>query len=106
MPAADFSLYIVRCADGSLYTGIATNVRKRLAEHEAGARGAKFLRGKGPLEVVFSENVGDRASALRLEYRVKQLTRTQKLALVCGERRLADLLPAGPGSQVDDEACE
>jgi putative endonuclease len=91
MPAADFSLYIVRCADGSLYTGIATDVDKRLAEHASGVRGAKFLRGKGPLEVVFSEFVGDRASALRLEYRVKRLTREQKLALVRGDRRLAEL---------------
>lgn len=106
MPAANFSLYIVRCADGVLYTGIATDVQKRLAEHETGARGAKFLRGKGPLEVVFAESVGDRASALRLEYRVKQLPRAQKLALIRGERQLADLDAAGSGSQVEDEACE
>ena len=91
MPTADFSLYIVRCADGSLYTGIATDVDKRLAEHVSGVRGAKFLRGKGPLEVVFSEFVGDRASALRLEYRVKRLTREQKLALVRGDRQLLEL---------------
>jgi putative endonuclease len=91
MPAADFSLYILRCADGSLYTGIATDVQRRLAEHESGARGAKFLRGKGPLEVVFSEFVGDRASASRLEYRVKRLTREQKLALVRGDQRLKEL---------------
>ena len=88
MPAAEFSLYIVRCADGALYTGIATDVDKRLAEHASGVRGAKFLRGRGPLEVVFAEAVGDRASALRLEHRVKRLTRAQKLALVRGERRL------------------
>ena len=98
MPASEFSLYIVRCADGALYTGIATDVDKRLAEHAAGVRGAKFLRGKGPLEVVFAEAVGDRASALRLEYRVKRLTRDQKLELVRGERRLAELAnPAASG---------
>ena len=91
MAAAGFSLYIVRCADGALYTGIATDVDKRLAEHASGARGAKFLRGRGPLEVVFAEAVGDRASALRLEHRVKQLTRAQKLELVRGERQLAEL---------------
>ena len=97
MPAAEFSLYIVRCADGALYTGIAADVEKRLAEHASGARGAKFLRGRGPLEVVFAEAVGDRASALRLEHRVKQLTRAQKLELVSGERRLAELGGAASG---------
>jgi putative endonuclease len=97
MPATEFSLYIVRCADGALYTGIATDVDKRLAEHTSGARGAKFLRGRGPLEVVFVEAVGDRASALRLEHRVKRLTRAQKLELVRGERRLAELAGASSG---------
>ena len=97
MPVAEFSLYIVRCADGALYTGITTDVDKRLAEHASGVRGAKFLRGRGPLEVVFTEAVGDRASALRLEHRVKQLTRAQKLELVRGERRLAVLSGAASG---------
>jgi putative endonuclease len=86
-----FSLYIVRCADGKLYTGIATDVEKRLAEHVSGSRGAKYLRGKGPLVVVFSEAVGDRALASQLEYRVKQLSRVQKLDLIEGRRRLVDL---------------
>ena len=97
MPATEFSLYIVRCADGALYTGIATDVEKRLAEHASGPRGAKFLRGRGPLEVVFTESVGDRASALRLEHRVKRLTRAQKLELVRGERQLAELTGATSG---------
>lgn len=91
MPASKFSLYIVRCADGALYTGIATDVDKRLAEHASGA-GAKFLRGKGPLEIVFAEIVGDRSSALQLEYRVKRLSREQKLELVRGERQLTELV--------------
>lgn len=91
MPTPEFSLYIVRCRDGALYTGIATDVEKRLAEHASGVRGAKFLRGKGPLELVFSQIVGDRARALRIEHRVKRLTRGQKLALVRGDRRLDEL---------------
>lgn len=98
MSALPFSLYIVRCADGSLYTGIATDVEKRIAEHAHGLRGAKYLRGKGPLEIVFSEPAGDRAAASRLEYRVKRMTREQKLELIAGERRLRDLL----GDQVLD----
>jgi putative endonuclease len=98
MSSPGFSLYIVRCANGSLYTGIATDVRKRLAEHESSPRGSRYLRGKGPLEIVFSEVVGDRASASRLEHRVKQLSRRQKLELVDGRRQLAEL--------VDDQVLE
>ena len=91
MANSEFSLYIVRCADGTLYTGIATDVSKRLAEHEDSPRGAKYLRGKGPLQVVFSEVVGDRATASQLEYRVKRLSRTQKLALIEGRSGLSEL---------------
>lgn len=96
-----FNLYIVRCADGTLYTGIATDVNKRLAEHESGPRGAKFLRGRGPLEIIFSEVVGDRSSASQMEYRVKRLNRAQKLALVEGHSKLADL----EANQVVEEDC-
>ena len=92
MPSRQFSLYILRCGDGSLYTGIAADVKKRLTEHESGGRGAKYLRGKGPLELVLSQPVGDRATASRLEYRVKQLPRSRKLALVAGRLKLGDLL--------------
>ena len=97
----EFSLYILRCADGSLYTGIATDVQKRLAEHEAGPRGAKYLRGRGPFEIVYSSVVGDRAIASQMEYRVKQLSRARKLDLIEGRRELADLAPV----QVVEEGC-
>ena len=93
MAPRGFSLYILRCANGSLYTGIATDVKKRLAEHESGPRGAKYLRGKGPLEVVFTEEVGDRAEASRLEHQVKKLSRAQKLRLIEGRCALAELAP-------------
>ena len=82
----------MRCADGTLYTGIATDVEKRFAEHAGGPRGARFLRGKGPLELVFTAPVGDRATASRLEYRVKRLARSEKLELIAGRRDLRDLL--------------
>jgi len=87
-----FNLYIVRCADDTLYTGIATDVPNRIAEHESGARGAKYLRGKGPLRLEFNEQVGDRSCASRLEYRVKQLGRRQKEALIRGDQSLSALL--------------
>ena len=98
---SEFSLYIVRCADGTLYTGIAIDVDKRLAEHAAGLRGAKFLRGKGPLEIVFQEVIGSRALASQLEYRVKRLDRAKKLELIDGRSRLADL----QCPQVLEEGC-
>ncbi|MBT8092377.1 MAG: GIY-YIG nuclease family protein [Gammaproteobacteria bacterium] len=92
MGKATFSLYILRCGDDSLYTGIASDVQRRIAEHEAGRRGAKYLRGKQPVQLEFSCQVGDRASASRLEYRVKQLSRAQKEALIDGRQSIADLL--------------
>jgi len=79
-----WQLYIVRTAKGSLYTGITTDVMRRFDQHQNG-RGARALRGKGPLELVFHCDAGDRASASRLEYQVKQLTRQQKLQLVAGQ---------------------
>jgi len=88
-----YSLYIVRCADGSLYTGIATDVERRLREHQSGVRGAKFLRGKGPLRLEFTECLGDRSTALQVEYRVKQLERERKEELIAGQHSLADLVP-------------
>ena len=94
MATETFSLYIVQCADGTLYTGIATDVARRLEEHRAGPKGAKYLRGRGPLRLLLATEVGDRATASRLEYRVKQLPRTRKLALANGELEVADLLAA------------
>jgi putative endonuclease len=90
--AGEFNLYIVRCADGSLYTGIATDVERRLREHETGGRGAKFLRGKGPLRLEYSTQLGDRSTASQMEYRVKRLERGQKEELIAGRCSLADLL--------------
>ncbi len=78
-----WSLYLVRCSDRSLYTGITTNVKERFAQHsDGGVRAAKYLRGRGPLQLVFSTEVGDRSEASRLEWRIKQLTKTQKERLV------------------------
>jgi len=92
MSSATFSVYIVRCADNTLYTGIAADVSKRISEHESSPRGAKYLRGKGPLQLEFAECVGDRAIASALEHRVKQLSRVRKEALISGHESLRDLL--------------
>ena len=78
MPAGEYSVYLVRCRDGSLYTGIAKDVSRRITEHEQGATGAKYLRGKGPLELVFQQPVGNRGLAQRIEHRIKRFSRADK----------------------------
>jgi putative endonuclease len=95
---AEYSLYIVRCSDGSLYTGIALDVARRLAEHTSGPKGARYLRGKGPLELVFEQAVGDRSRASQAEHRVKRLDRAAKEALIAGLDSLDDLLGAAVAS--------
>lgn len=76
--SSDWSLYLVRCADGSLYTGISTDVGRRLREHGNSVRGAKFLRGRGPLTLAFEYRIGDRSLASRIEHRVKRLPAADK----------------------------
>lgn len=74
-------LYILRCGDGTLYTGITTDVDRRLEAHQSG-RGAKYTRGRGPLTVVYQEACGTHSDALKRELAVKRLTREQKEALM------------------------
>jgi putative endonuclease len=73
-----WSVYVVRCRDGSLYTGIATDVARRLEEHRNGRIGARYLRGRAPLELAAQWSIGDRSLALRVEHRIKRMTRTEK----------------------------
>lgn len=74
-------VYLARCADGSLYCGIARDVGARVAAHDAG-KGARYTRGRGPLEVLATQRCRSHGVALRIEHAVKCLTRGQKLALV------------------------
>ena len=74
-------VYILRCGDGSLYTGIATDVQARLAQHRSG-KGAKYTRGRGPLELVYTEECPDKSAALKRELAIKNLTRQQKMELL------------------------
>lgn len=76
-------LYILRCGDESLYTGITTDVERRYAAHCAG-KGAKYTRGRGPLALVYCEECGSHSDALRRELAVKALTRQEKEALIDG----------------------
>ncbi|HDZ39424.1 MAG TPA: GIY-YIG nuclease family protein [Marinobacter sp.] len=91
--ASDWFIYMVRTAGGALYTGISTDVSRRFAEHQAGApKGARSLRGKCPLELVFSAVAGDRSRASKLEWHIKQWPRQRKEALLLGEISLPDAL--------------
>ena len=77
-------VYILRCSDGSLYTGISPDVEARLQAHHAG-KGARYTRGRGPFELVYREPAGTRAEATRRERAIKRLTRQKKQDLIQGD---------------------
>lgn len=81
-------VYMLRCGDGSLYTGCTGNVSRRLAAHQSG-RGAKYTRSRLPVSLVYQEEVPDKPAALRREAAIKRLTRPQKLKLIEGKERCA-----------------
>jgi putative endonuclease len=74
-------VYLLRCADGTLYTGITNDLPRRLTAHARG-RGARYTRGRRPLALVHSEPASTRSAALRREYELKRLRRREKLALL------------------------
>lgn len=73
--------YIVKCADGTYYTGWTVDLDKRLASHNSG-KGAKYTRSRLPVELVYYEAYEDRAEAMRREYAIKRLTRAEKKLLI------------------------
>ncbi len=95
-------LYLLECADGSVYTGIAVDVAARFAQHVNGT-GARYTRSRKPVQVLASFELADRASASRAEYRVKRLTPRDKRALAAGMLALEDVLPA-PEPEAEVEA--
>jgi predicted GIY-YIG superfamily endonuclease len=76
-----WKLYILRCGDGSFYTGITTDVEARLEVHRSG-KGAKYTRGRGPLELIYSEDCGTHSDALKREIAVKAMTKEEKQKLI------------------------
>lgn len=74
-------VYVVRCSDGTLYTGYATDVERRVQEHNEG-QGARYTRGRTPVELVHTETFETRSAACQREWAIKQLRRREKLALV------------------------
>ncbi len=80
-------VYMLKCADGTLYTGYATDVAKRLREHNGELKGgatARYTRGRRPVSLIYTESFETRGEALSREYSIKQLTKEAKLALVRG----------------------
>lgn len=76
-----WKVYMLRCKDGSLYTGITNDVQARLEAHRGG-KGAKYTRGRGPLELVYTEQCADKSEALKRELAIKAMPKEQKLHLI------------------------
>lgn len=100
MSEKSWQLYILRCRDGSLYTGIAVDAQKRLEMHRSG-RGAKYTRGRLPLEMVYCETCTDHSAALKREWQIKHLPREEKEKLIadCSSQEAKDLTKCENGDK-------
>ncbi len=79
----DWYLYLIRCRDGALYTGISTDVNRRFTQHQAaGSAGSRYLKGRGPLTLVFQKNLVSKSLALKMERRVKSMSKAKKEQLI------------------------
>jgi putative endonuclease len=85
-----WTVYLARCRDGTLYTGVTTDPARRLAEHNSGG-GAAYTRSRMPITLVYQEQALDRSCALRREHAIKRLTRAEKEALAGRDERGGDL---------------
>ena len=94
-----YCLYILECADRTLYTGITVNVRRRVGEHNASTRGAKYTRSRRPVTLVYSKKFRSRAAASKEEFRIKTLSRPEKLKLVKKQSFILRRLLRRPASQ-------
>ena len=81
---SDYHVYILECSDGSLYTGYTTDLERRVTEHDAG-EGAKYTRGRTPVELVHAESFDSRSAAMRRECEIKGLSRAGKERLIEGD---------------------
>lgn len=98
MTQRKWNVYLVRCRDGALYTGITTDVSRRFAQHQQDAgKGAKYLRGKGPLQLAFKKEIGRRGLALRVERRIKRLSKGRKEELIERDDRIRQLVTQAKG---------
>ncbi len=85
-------LYLIRCKHGQLYTGITTDVERRFEEHKShDKKGSKYLRGKAPLRLVMKKRIGNKSLALKIEAKVKKLSKVKKELLVDGKIKIRDI---------------
>ncbi|MDH3328585.1 MAG: GIY-YIG nuclease family protein [Desulfobulbaceae bacterium] len=77
-------VYMVRCCDGTFYTGITNDIEKRIEAHNSGKDGARYTRSRRPVKLVYSEQVESKSAAARLEYQIKRLPRSKKKRLIKG----------------------
>jgi putative endonuclease len=90
---SDWYLYLLRCHDGSLYTGISTDVARRFAQHQGeGSAGSNYLKGRGPLTLVFKKKLGSNSLALKVERRVKKLSKARKEDLIRDNTRIDEII--------------
>ena len=90
---SDWYLYLLRCHDGSFYTGISTDVARRFAQHQGeGSAGSKYLIGRGPLTLVFKKKLGSNSLALKVERRVKKLSKARKEDLIRDNTRIDEII--------------
>jgi len=75
-------IYMVRCSDGTLYTGITNDLEKRIEAHNSGKEGARYTRSRRPVKLVYSEQVESKSAAAKLEYQLKKLPRLKKIRLI------------------------
>jgi putative endonuclease len=81
-PISPWKVYMLRCVDKTLYTGVTTDLKRRINEHNTSTIGAKYTRNRRPVELVYFENCDDKVDAMKREYAIKQLSRKDKLKLV------------------------
>jgi len=86
----DWVVYIVQCMDKSFYTGITTDIQRRIIEHNSDGKGARYTRSRQPVKLVFQQTFESRSLACKQEYVIKQLSRDQKIKLIADSQ--ADLL--------------
>ncbi len=79
-------VYIIKCADETLYTGITTDIQRRLSEHNSSEKWAKYTKMRRPVEMVFSQVCDDRSQASKLEYKIKKYTKQQKLTIIATKK--------------------
>lgn len=85
MSRANWYVYIVRCNDDTFYTGVATDLERRLAQHNRGNAGARYTRARRPVELVYQETAVDRSSAQQREYRIRKLSVAEKRRLIADQ---------------------